>query len=240
LLFKELKMENWIKSLMDSGQPGVLTLFAVFFLGMTAVFTCVCNYALFAVVAGYSGSLSGEEKSKTALPGGLAFLAGAVLSMAFMGALFGYAGRLMGEASGSWWKITTGIICVVFGLWSMDFLPFKIPSLKIGKGKPKPGILPAILFGLTVGGISTAFNSCCNPVFPVILAASFIKGSMVWGFLMLTVFALGYAMPLALGFTGIRWGLGMLSTTLGKFSKVIPYVGGAILLIMGFYFLLTI
>lgn len=233
-------MIDWIKSLMDSGQPGVLALMAVFFLGISAVFTCACNYSLFAVVAGYSGSLSGEEKNKAALPGGIAFLAGAVISMALMGALFGYAGRLMGSASSTWWKIVTGVLCIVFGLWSMDFLPFKIPLLKIGKGNPKQGILPAVIFGLTVGGISTAFNSCCNPVFPVILAASFIKGSTVWGLLMLTVFALGYGLPLALGFTGIRWGLGRLSGATSRVSKAIPVVAGAILVIMGFYFLFTI
>jgi cytochrome c biogenesis protein CcdA len=233
-------MGGWIKSMMESGQPGVLTLLAVFFLGMTAVVTCACNYALFAVVAGYSGSLSSEERNKKALPGGIAFLAGAVISLALMGTLFGYAGGMMSSVSGSWWKIVTGIICIVFGLWSLDFLPFKIPALKFGKGASKPGILPAIIFGLTVGGISTAFNSCCNPVFPVILAASFINGSTLWGLLMLTIFALGYALPLALGFTGIRWGLGKLAGPVGKLAKIIPYIGGGILLIMGFYFLLTI
>ena len=233
-------METWIKHLMDSSQSGIITLIAVFFLGMTAVISCACNYALFAVVAGYSGSLSGKDKSKTAISGGISFLAGAVISMALMGALFGYAGRLMGASSGNWWKISTGLICIFFGLWAMDFLPFKIPALKVGKGQPKPGILPAIIFGLTVGGISTAFNSCCNPVFPVILAASFIKGSTILGLLMLTVFALGYAFPLALGFTGIRWGLGKLARPAGKLSKIIPYTGGSLLVLMGFYFLLTI
>jgi cytochrome c biogenesis protein CcdA len=233
-------METWIRSLMESGQPGILTLLAVFFLGMTGVVTCPCNYALFAVVAGYSGSLPGEQRNKKALPGGIAFLAGAVISMAIMGALLGYAGRWMSTASGSWWKIATGSICIVFGLLSMDFLPFRIPAIKVGKGEPKPGILPAILFGLTVGGVSTAFNSCCNPLFPVILAASFISGSTLWGLLMLSIFALGFALPLALGFTGIRWGLGKLAGPVGRFSKVIPYVGGGILVIMGFYFLLTI
>jgi cytochrome c biogenesis protein CcdA len=233
-------MEAWIKSFLESGQSGFLVLVAVFFLGMSAVLTCACNYAIFAMVAGYSGTLSAEEKSKSALPGGIAFLAGAVISMALMGALFGYAGHLLSASSGNWWKIATGLICVFFGLWSMDFLPFKIPSIGVGKRKPKPGILPAIIFGLTVGGISTAFNSCCNPVFPVILAASFIKGSTIWGLMMLTLFALGYAFPLALGFTGIRWGLGKLAAPAGKLSRIIPFTGGIVLVVTGLYFLLTI
>lgn len=232
-------METWIRELLSPDNSGFIVLIAVFLLGILAVITCACNYALFAVIAGYSGSLSGAEKNKNAVPGGIAFLAGAVISMAIMGSLFGYAGRLMSSASPVWWKTVTGLLCIVFGLWSMDLLPFKIPSVKIGQKQAKPGGLAAIIFGLTVGGISTAFNSCCNPVFPVILAASFIKGSTIWGLTMLTVFAVGYALPLAIGFTGISWSLGRLSRA-GQIVRYIPYAGGALLILMGFYFLLTI
>lgn len=235
-----MSMEAWIKDFLNSGNSGFIVMLAVFLLGSFAVVTCACNYALFAVVAGYSGSLSGEEKSKQAVPAGIAFLLGAVISMAIMGSLFGYAGHLMSAASGTWWRMVTGSICIVFGLWSMDMLPFKLPSVRVGQKQPKPGLVPAIIFGLTVGGISTAFNSCCNPVFPVVLAASFINGSIVWGLTLLTVFALGYALPLAIGFTGIRWGLGRLSGRAVKITRLIPFLGGVLLIIMGFYFLLTI
>ncbi len=167
-------------------------------------------------------------------------MAGAILSMALMGALFGYAGKMMGEATGSWGKIISGLLCILFGLLSMDFLPFKIPAPKFGNNSARQGMVPAIIFGLTVGGISTAFNSCCNPVFPVILAASFIKGSTLWGLLLLTVFAIGYSLPLAAGFAGLRWGLGMVTNSVGKVSRYIPYAGGTVLIIMGFYFLITV
>lgn len=233
-------METWINGLLNSNQAGALTLVAVFLLGMTGVLTCACNYALFAVVAGYSGSLKGEARDRTAISGGIAFMAGAILSMALMGALFGYAGKMMGEATGSYGKIISGLLCIFFGLLSMDFLPFKMPSPKFGNASSKQGLVPAIIFGLTVGGISTAFNSCCNPVFPVILAASFIKGSTLWGLILLTVFAMGYSLPLAVGFTGLRWGLGKLTNSVGKVSRYIPYAGGTLLVVMGFYFIITV
>ena len=104
----------------------------------------------------------------------------------------------------------------------------------------KPGIFSAILFGLAIGGLSTAFNSCCNPIFPIILAASFVKGSMLWGLLMLTVFALGYALPLALGMVGLKLGLEKMSAGISKVGRAVQYTGGILLIIMGFYLLITI
>ena len=233
-------MEEWIKTLLNSDQAGIMTLIGAFFLGMLGLVTCACNYALFAVVAGYSGTISKGENPKSAIPSGIAFLVGTVISMAAIGIIVGFAGRLIGTSSSTWWKAISGILCIFFGLWSMDFLPFRIPAIKIRHGQPKPGLIPALIFGLTVGGISIGLNSCCNPVFPIVLAATFIQGSTIWGLLLLTFFALGYSLPLTLGFTGINWGLGKLSGFVGKLTKIIPYVAGAVLVLMGFYFLLTI
>lgn len=226
--------------MLESHQSGALTLAAAFFLGMTGVLSCGCNYALFAVVAGYSGTMNSQDKNRNAIPAGLSFLIGAILSMAIMGALVGYAGKIMGNTSGLWWKIITSLIYIFFGLWSLDVLPFNFPALNMNKMKIRTGIIPSVLFGLTIGSISVAFNSCCNPVFPVILAGSFISGSGLWGMLMLTFFAMGYSLPLAIGFLGLSWGFGKAEALSGKLSKIIPKVGGGILILMGFYFLLTI
>jgi len=83
-------------------------------------------------------------------------------------------------------------------------------------------------------------NSCCNPIFPVILAASFIKGGAVWGLMMLTSFALGYGLPLAAAIVGFGIGLGKISKTLSLFGTIVKYAGGSILIILGFYFLLSL
>lgn len=233
-------MESWIHSVINSGHSSISVLIAVFFLGMIGVVTCGCNYALFAVVAGYSGTLDSNGKTKNAIGSGLAFLMGSMLSMAVIGGIFGYAGGMVSASFGNYWKIAAGLICIFFGLFSLDILPFKLPAFKINAEKRKTGLLSAIIFGLTIGGVATAFNSCCNPIFPVILATSFVKGSMTWGLLTLSVFALGYALPLAAGMVGIRLGVGKLSSTVSRISKVVQYVAGILLVLMGFYFLLTI
>jgi cytochrome c-type biogenesis protein len=233
-------METWVHNVLNSGQGGISLLIALFFLGMTGVVTCGCNYAIFAVVAGYSGSQESTSKTRNLIWSGITFLLGAILAMAGIGALFGYAGDLISDSFGNYWKIAAGILCIFFGLYSMDFLPFKLPTIKFNNENQEPGVLPAILFGLTIGGLATAFNTCCNPLFPIILAASFVKGSAVWGLMMLTAFALGYALPLALGLVGVRLGVGKLSKAASTAGSVIKYAGGILLVGMGFYFLITL
>lgn len=233
-------METWIHQVLSSGQAGITVLIAVFILGIIGVLTCGCNYAVFAVVAGYSGTMNAEGKTKNVIWSGVAFLIGAIISMAVIGGIIGYAGGLISNSIGSYWKIAAGLVCVFFGLYSMDLLPFKMPAISIDTSKRKTGIISAIIFGLTVGGLFSAMNSCCNPLFPIILAASFVKGSMAWGLVILTVFALGYSLPLAVAIVGVRFGLGKMSGTMTKLGTSIKYIGGILLIVMGFYFLITI
>ena len=233
-------MGAWITQLINSGQTGILVLIGAFIMGMISVVTCACNFAVFAMVAGYSGSSGTAGKPKGLFFAGIALLVGSVLAMAIIGALFGYAGEKMGAGFGMVWDIAAGVICIFFGLMSMDFLPFSLPSVKIKGEGANRGLFSAILFGLIVGGVSTASNTCCNPMFPIILAASFVKGSMIWGLSMLTVFALGYALPLSLAFTGLRFGAGKLGSSVSWVGNAIKYVGGILLVVIGFYFLLRI
>ncbi len=169
----------------------------------------------------------------------MSFLAGAILSMALIGALFGFAGGMIGTAFGNYWKIGAGLFCLLFGLASLNLLPFRLLSFNWFKGERSAIQGSGIVFGFAVGGLATAFNTCCNPIFPILLAASFVKGSMMWGFLMLTIFALGYSLPLALGIIGIRLGLRKVSSSMSRLGRILQYAGGGLLLIMGFYFLLT-
>ena len=160
--------------------------------------------------------------------------------MAAIGAMFGFAGHLISNTFGNGWKIVAGVISIFFGLYTMDLLPFKIPGITIKRGESGQTIYTAILFGLTVGGLSAALNSCCNPLFPVILAASFVKGSTVWGLLMLSFFATGYGLPLAAMMVGLSLGVGKISQALALVGTVAKYAGGTALIVLGFYFLLTI
>jgi cytochrome c-type biogenesis protein len=233
-------MNTWINQVLGGEHATITVLFAVFLMGMVSVVTCGCNFAVIGVVAGYSGASSPAAKTRTVFLRGFTFLIGAVIAMAVIGSFFGYAGKLISDSFGNYWKIAAGMIAIFFGLYSMDLLPFKLPGISIKPGKSQENIFSAILFGLAVGGLSSALNSCCNPLFPVVLAASFVKGSAVWGLMMLTFFALGYGLPLAAMIVGLSLGLGKVSKTLTIVGTIVKYAGGIALIALGFYFLLTI
>ena len=233
-------MSPWITQILSSDHATPAVLIAVFVMGIISVVTCGCNFAIIGVVAGYSGASASDTKTRTVIIRGLAFLAGGIVSMALIGALFGYAGQWINYSFGNWWKIAAGLIAIFFGLYSMDLLPFKMPGISIKQGDTQQNIFSSILFGLAIGGMSSALNSCCNPLFPVILAASFVKGSAVWGLMMLTAFACGYGLPLAAMMVGLGVGVGKLSKTLTIVGTVVKYAGGIALVILGFYFLLTL
>ncbi|MDR0296330.1 MAG: hypothetical protein LBH91_09210 [Prevotellaceae bacterium] len=233
-------MSEWIISVLNSDQAGIIILAAVFLLGIISVFTCTCNFVIIGAMAGYSGSLKETGKTKTILASSLFLLLSNVVVMSAIGCLIGYASGFVGAAMGNYWKIAMGIILILFGIYILDILPFKIKSISPNIQNTKSGMAGAILFGLVMGSITPLAGLCCNPIFPIVAAASFVKGSMLWGFLLLFFFAFGHGITLAAAMLGVGLGVGKIATMLTKFATVIKYIGGITLIILGFYFLLTI
>ena len=102
------------------------------------------------------------------------------------------------------------------------------------------GIVGVIIFGFVLGGATSLGSLCCNPVFPIVLGASFLKGSTLWGLALLFSYALGYGVTIAAGMLGVGLGLGKISKILTKSAVVIKYIGGITLIVLGFYLLITI
>jgi cytochrome c biogenesis protein CcdA len=232
-------MQEWINQILNSDHMSFSVVVASFLLGIIGSVTSCCNFAIIGAVAGYSTSLGVEKKAKLVWISGISFLVGTVISMAILGALMGYLSDLISDSMGSWWKLAAGLLAIFFGLVTLNLLPFKIPSI-VFSGKHGGGIFSALIFGLVVGGITVASNSCCNPVFPIILGASFLKGSIIWGLLFLVSFGIGYGLPMATAMIGLGIGVGKISSAFNRISKGIKYFAGALLIIVGFYFLLTL
>jgi len=233
-------MQEWINSILTSDQTGVIALVAVFLLGAISVFTCACNFAVIGTVAGYTGALGASGKTKLVIVSSLFFLAGTVVAMAILGCIIGFAGEFISNSMGSYWKIGAGGILIFFGMYMLDILPFKIPGIAHDFQSKQTGIAGAILFGFVVGSITSLGTLCCNPIFPIVVAASLVTGSTIWGFILLLTYALGFGSTLAAAMLGIGLGIGKLSNWLSKFAMVIKYAGGITLIIFGFYFILTI
>jgi cytochrome c biogenesis protein CcdA len=233
-------MNEWIKSMLSTDQTGIIALAAVFLLGVVSVFTCACNFAIIGTVVGYTGTVGATGKTKTVIVGSLFFLIGTVVAMSILGCIIGFASELISASMGNYWKIGAGIILILFGVYTLDILPFKIPGISFNFQSKKGGIAGAILFGFIVGSVTPLATLCCNPIFPIVAAASLIKGSTLWGFFLLFTYALGFGATLAAGMLGIGLGIGKISKMLTKFATVVKYAGGIILIILGFYLILTI
>ena len=233
-------MQEWINSVISADQAGIIVLAAVFLLGVISVFTCACNFAVLGVIGGYTGTLSATGKTKTVVISSLFFLLGTVIALSAVGCLIGFASQLVSVSMGNYWKIAAGIIAILFGVYTLDILPFKIKGISPNFQSKRSGIIGAIIFGFVMGAATSLGSLCCNPIFPVVMGASFLKGSTLWGLAMLFFYALGYGATIAAAMLGVGLGLGKISKLLSKSAMIIKYVGGITLIIFGFYLLLTI
>jgi len=233
-------MNEWISSLLSSDQTGIIALVAVFLLGIVSVFTCACNFAIIGSVAGYTGTLGASGKTKTVVASSIFFLIGAVISMSALGCIIGFAGELISASVGNYWKIVAGVILILFGIYTLDILPFKLPGISLNFKNKKEGIVGAILFGFFVGSFTSIATLCCNPIFPIVVAASLVTGSTVWGIILMFTYSLGFGGILAAAMLGIGLGIGKISKWLTKSAVVIKYAGGITLIVLGFYFILTV
>lgn len=232
-------MEEWVRGILHSETFSAAAIPAAFLLGVIGTVTSCCNFVVLGLISGFSGTLSIAEKKKKVVISGLTFFIGIIFAIVFIGVVAGSLGQIVIQSVGNYWKIVAGIICVFFGLVSLKLMPLKLPQFNISLKNKNSGFLSALVFGVLIGGLSTAGSVCCNPLFPLIIGSTFLKGSSAWGLIILLTFAIGYALPLSLAMIGLSLGLNRIATVANKVNRVIQYAGGAAMMILGFYFLLT-
>jgi len=234
-------VETWIQEVLNSESTKIITIAAVFFLGIASVFLCACNISVIGILTAYTGTIGTSGKTnKIIFSTSLFFLLGMLVSMTAIGGIIGFASEYINITMGVYWKVFAGLIAIFFGAFTLDLIPFKIPGFNLANQTLPKGIFSSFIFGLTIGGLSLACSSCCNPVFPLVMAVTFVKGSILWGILLLFSYALGYGLTLACITLLVSLGLGKMSNTFRNFGTYLKYVAGIIMLIIGFYLLLTL
>jgi cytochrome c-type biogenesis protein len=215
------------------------TLFTAFFLGFLGLITSCCNVPVFTAVVGYSGAVATEGKKNSLVIAAAFFLVGVLLTLLLTGVVFSLFGKLVISGIGRYWKLVAGILFIFFGLVTLQILPIRISLIKQDKHYSTKGFWSAVLFGIILASSSTLCNSLCNPIFSLTLGTAFLQNNVVWGSLILLMFGLGFGLPLALGMAGLSLGLRQVSARINTISLYIKYGGGILLLILGFYFLIS-
>lgn len=230
-------MNEWISSALDSGAGSFSIIIAVFLLGIVSTFTSCCNYAILGSITGYSAGYAVNSSKKSQIYFSFAFLIGSIVSLAIIGALIGYIGSAVVAAVGNYWKLTVAIFLILFGLLSLGLVPINIPQINVKS--TRKGFVPGLILGLITGGLSIICNVCCNPILPIVLGASFVKASVLWGILILVSYAIGYSLPFSIAIAGIQMGFGKMSHKVKNASKIITAIAGVIMILSGFYLIYT-
>jgi len=200
-----------------------------------AASTC-CTLPALGLVAGYSGTQQ-QKSRKDIVKSAVLFMLGTIISLMIIGAISGFIGQVAQSSLGKYWKLFAGIIAVILGLASLKLLPFNISLGKFNITKKELGPVGQILTGFALGGIVAVSSLPCNPGIFIVMGAAILQGAVLWAMLLLGFYAIGFALPLGLLMLGIS--LGNFTLASRGMDKAIRWLAGGILIIIGFYFLLT-
>ncbi len=207
------------------------------FLAGLASFLSPCVFSLVPAYIGYLGGRSmgmqGHQERARLLTffHGLAFVLG--FSVVFI--LLGVAASALGGILFNLRTILTkvgGIIVILFGIHLTGI--YRIPFLEYdtrrqGNLPKQGGFIASALMGVF---FSAGWSPCVGPVLGTILMIALNGGSITQGIILLSAYSAGLAIPFLIAAIGIGW----VSITLRKYSKIMRYaeiVMGVILIIVG-------
>jgi cytochrome c biogenesis protein CcdA len=203
---------------------------------VSAATSACCTLPALGILVGYSGAQTNVNR-KAAIKSALLFTLGMVVSLMIIGAIAGFVGQVAQSTLGRYWKGFAGIVAVFLGLAALNLLPFKLSFGKFEGVKSRLGRSGAVLAGLVLGGIVAASSLPCNPGIFIVIGAAILQGKVFWAMLMLAMFAIGFSLTLGAVLLGIS--LSKVSLAARGADTTIRWIAGVVLVIAGFYFLIT-
>ena len=172
----------------------------------------------------------GRDKSQALLFGAM-FILGMILTHVALGLIAGLGGEWVAELTGRGWGFFIGPLLILLGLIWAGWLRIPLPSFGFRANRPTAA------FGAFLLGIPFAVAVCpvCTPALVVLLGVTAGLGSVLLGVVLLLAFALGRAVPLAIG----AFALGSLEnlSILSRYRRGFEIAGGLTLIVMGLYML---
>ncbi len=206
------------------------------FLAGLASFLSPCVFSLVPAYVGYLGgrAAGGEGSGRDRLvtfTHGLAFVLGFSVVFVVLGVAVSAAGGLLYDIRSYLAKIG-GIVVVILGLHMIGV--YRIPFLEYDArvhGAPNVGwgYASSALLGVF---FSAGWSPCVGPVLGTILTLAINGGSIALGAKLLSAYSAGLAVPFLLAALGIGW----VTTTLRKYSRLMRYVEiamGVVMVIVG-------
>ena len=171
------------------------------------------------------------REGPTALRFGSLFIAGLVLTHVVLGVAAGVAGDSVQRVIGRYWGLYLGPLLILMGLMWPGWIKLPLPAASF-RAKRVTGSWGAFALGVP---FAVAICPGCTPALVALLGVVAALGSPLVGAVLLLAFALGRAVPIAIGAFGMGW----LETIrpLGRYQKAFDTVGGVVLVLAGLYML---
>ena len=229
-------LENVTNNLQAVASEPLGLLFALALGLVSAATSTCCTLPAMSVLIGYSGARV-EKDRKAVFRSALLFTVGTIISLMIIGGIAGFVGQVAQGTLGRYWKVFAGIVAIIFGLATLKLLPFKFSLGTRQETINSSGKFGTALAGIIMGGFVAACSLPCNPGIFIVLGAAILQGQIIWAILLLGMFAIGFSLPLG----AILFGVSLGKTTLiaKNADTAIRWISGIILIVAGFYFLLT-
>ncbi len=172
----------------------------------------------------------GRDKGQALLFGGT-FVGGMIIAHVLLGAIAGLGGQWAASLAGRWWGLFLGPLLILLGLMWTGWLRIPLPSFGFKASRPTAAGGAFVLGAL----FAVAICPFCTPALVVLLGVTAGLGSVLLGVVLLLAFALGRAVPIAIGAFAVGW-LENLSGV-ARYRRWFEIAGGLTLIVMGLYML---
>lgn len=171
------------------------------------------------------------RERKQAILFGAMFIVGMLVVHAALGFVAGLGGQWVISLLGREWGLVLGPFLVLLGLVWAGWLHLPLPAFALKVKRPS-----AAWSAFAIGAIfSIAICPVCTPALVVLLGAAVGVGSPWVGALLLFAFAVGRALPVAVGAISIGWLENLRG--LDAYRRLFETAGGVVLILSGVYML---
>lgn len=182
-----LTLNAWITS------GSIIALAGAFLWGMVSVALSPCHLASIPLIVTYVAGQDQSVRPRHAAFYAAAFTGGLFVTIALVGVVCAWLGLMLGDV-GPYWTILVGAILVWVALDMLGVQACSMSGSLMGRLKVK-GVGGAFVLGLAYGVLS---GSCTFGFIAPILAIITVQKSIVTGLLMIALFGIGHALPIAL------------------------------------------
>ena len=161
--------------------------------GMVSVLFSPCHLASIPLIVAYVGGQEAALKPRQAAHYAIAFTLGLFITIAVIGIVCSFLGRMLGDV-GNYWQILVGLILLWIALGMMGVEACSTSGNLLYRLNMR-GIWGAFGLGLAYGVLS---GSCTFGFIAPILAIITIQQKLTIGILFIMLFALGHCLPIVI------------------------------------------